>query len=88
MLVLTRRAEEEIVIDGHIRVKVLSNHQGKVRLGISAPDDVRIIRAELSDDPVRDPRSRDPRSHDPRTIECLTPLWEDAVTPPTTHAAV
>jgi carbon storage regulator CsrA len=46
MLVLTRRAGEVIVIDGLIRVKMLTEGPA-VRLGIVAPASVRIMRAEL-----------------------------------------
>lgn len=47
MLVLVRKAGEAIVIKGGIRICVLANREGKVRLGIDAPDDVRIMRQEL-----------------------------------------
>ena len=47
MLVLTRKPGEEIVIDGHIRVTVTAIKGGKVRLGISAPPDVIVDRAEI-----------------------------------------
>jgi carbon storage regulator len=47
MLVLTRRAGEEIVIDGGITVTVLSEKGGRVRLGITAPPSVGVRRQEL-----------------------------------------
>lgn len=47
MLVLSRKVGEQIVIDGGITVTVTSVDGGKVRLGISAPPDVRIDRAEV-----------------------------------------
>jgi carbon storage regulator len=47
MLVLTRRLNETIVIEGGIRVTVLAIKGDKVRLGIEAPDDVRVDRAEI-----------------------------------------
>jgi len=47
MLVLSRRLKEEIVIDGNIRVVVLSISGNRVRLGIDAPADVTIWRDEL-----------------------------------------
>lgn len=49
MLVLSRKCGEEIVIDGNIRVQVIQSGGGRVRLGISAPDDVAIKRAEIID---------------------------------------
>lgn len=47
MLVLTRRIGEEIVIAGDIQVVVLSVSGGKVRLGITAPSSVGVLRKEL-----------------------------------------
>ena len=47
MLVLTRRAGETIVIEGGIRVTVVSVQGDRVRLGITAPDSVRVDREEI-----------------------------------------
>jgi carbon storage regulator len=47
MLILTRRTGEEIVIDGHIRIKVTSVRGDRVRLGIMAPESVCVDRAEV-----------------------------------------
>jgi carbon storage regulator len=47
MLVLTRLAGEEVVIDGHIRVRVTGVRGNRVRLGIIAPENVRVERAEV-----------------------------------------
>ena len=47
MLVLTRRIGETIVIDGDIRVTVVSVQGDKVRLGFLAPEYVRIDRQEI-----------------------------------------
>jgi carbon storage regulator len=47
MLVLTRRIGEEIVIDNNIRVTIVSIDGGKVRVGISAPPEVRVDRQEI-----------------------------------------
>jgi len=49
MLVLSRRSGEQIVIDGKITVKIIEVHERQVRLGIEAPDDVRVLREELVD---------------------------------------
>lgn len=49
MLVLTRRVGEEIVIDGNIRVMVVSIKGDKVRLGISAPPSITVDRKEVHD---------------------------------------
>ena len=48
MLVLARRAGESVVIDGRITVTVVEvARSGQVRLGITAPREVRIVRQEL-----------------------------------------
>ena len=47
MLVLTRKVGEKVIIDGGIEVIVTKVEGNKVRIGISAPPDVRIDRAEL-----------------------------------------
>jgi carbon storage regulator len=47
MLVLNRRPGEAILLDGGIRVVVLSCDRRGVRLGIEAPADVNIQREEL-----------------------------------------
>ena len=49
MLVLTRRRDESIVIDGRIVVRVLKVSGGQVRLGIEAPRDVSVVRTEVLD---------------------------------------
>jgi carbon storage regulator len=49
MLVVTRRPEEAVLISGDIRVVVLGIVGNRVRLGISAPDSVRVFREELLD---------------------------------------
>lgn len=47
MLVLTRNVGEKIVISDNIRITVVSIKGGKVRIGIEAPDDVRVDREEI-----------------------------------------
>jgi carbon storage regulator CsrA len=47
MLVLTRRVNEEIIIDGRIRVRVLDAHRDRVRIGVDAPPEVRVDRLEV-----------------------------------------
>ena len=47
MLVLSRKAGEEIVIGSDIRVVVNRISGNRVILGVAAPRDVRIIRGEL-----------------------------------------
>jgi carbon storage regulator len=47
MLILSRRAEESIIIADTITVKVVSIEKGVVKLGIDAPHNIRVLRSEL-----------------------------------------
>ncbi len=47
MLVLTRKLGEEIIINGNIRVVITAIDRNKVRIGISAPPEVRVDREEV-----------------------------------------
>lgn len=49
MLVLTRRVGEQIVIDGNIRLTVVSIKGDRIRLGIEAPPSVVVDRQEVHD---------------------------------------
>ena len=47
MLILVRKVQQGIWIEGNIFVKVLSVERDRVKLGISAPGDVKVMRQEL-----------------------------------------
>ena len=47
MLVLTRKKDETIVLDGRITVKVLQVKGSTIRLGIDAPREIPVRRGEL-----------------------------------------
>ncbi|GMU94962.1 MULTISPECIES: carbon storage regulator CsrA [Ignavibacterium] len=49
MLILSRRLNEEINIDGEITIKIISISDNQVKLGIEAPKDVQIVRKEVLD---------------------------------------
>jgi carbon storage regulator CsrA len=49
MLVLTRKIQQQIQIGDRITVTVMRVKGQSVRIGIEAPDDVRIMRSELPD---------------------------------------
>ncbi|HKI19862.1 MAG TPA: carbon storage regulator CsrA [Isosphaeraceae bacterium] len=48
MLVLSRKLNEKIVIDGGIVVTVLKIDRNQIRLGIQAPERVRVLREEIA----------------------------------------
>jgi carbon storage regulator len=47
MLVLSRKKDESIIINDHIRVTVVEIRGDKVRLGIEAPKDITVHRREV-----------------------------------------
>jgi carbon storage regulator len=47
MLVLSRKRGQKVVISGGITITVVSVTGNRVRVGIDAPDRVRVLRAEL-----------------------------------------
>lgn len=49
MLVVTRKADESIIISDDIEITILEVSKDKVKIGIKAPKDVKIIRSELKD---------------------------------------
>ena len=48
MLVLSRKLNEKIMIDGGIVVTVVKIDRNQVRLGIEAPSHVRVFREEIA----------------------------------------
>jgi len=54
MLILTRKVGESILINDNIRIKVVEFKGAQVRIGIEAPPDVRVCRAEVNDKPQRE----------------------------------
>ncbi len=68
MLVLSRKLDETIVIDGDIRVTVVGIRGNQIRLGIKAPEQVGIYREELcppSPDGLRSAGPATPRFGEP-----------------------
>ena len=47
MLVLSRKPQQTLIIDDHIKVVVLQSNSSGVRLGIEAPAEVSIHRGEI-----------------------------------------
>jgi len=52
MLVLSRKKNESIVINGNIRIEILQIKGKQIRLGITAPPSMKVLRGEL---PARRP---------------------------------
>jgi carbon storage regulator len=47
MLILTRKEEESLIIDGKIEITIIKSEDGKVKLGITAPKEIEIHRKEI-----------------------------------------
>ena len=47
MLVVTRKADESIIIADNIEITILEIAKDKVKIGINAPREVKIFRSEL-----------------------------------------
>ncbi len=68
MLVLTRKKNETIHIGGNVVVKVIATGRGKVKIGIEAPDSVRVRRGELNPVEESSVPSDDEESDSPHTL--------------------
>ena len=64
MLVLTRRKNEGIIIDGDILVTMIEIHGDKVRLGVVAPEEKPVHRGEVWE-----------CLHEPPALAILDPAW-------------
>ena len=60
MLVLSRKVDQTIVIQGNITIKVLEIAGDRVKIGISAPRNVVILREELTGEGRRASRDSAP----------------------------
>ena len=49
MLVLSRKRNENIIVNGNIRIHIVSVSGGTVRVGIEAPREIVILRGELEE---------------------------------------
>jgi carbon storage regulator len=76
MLVLSRKKDESIVIDGNIVITVVEVRGDKVRLGIQAPREIPIHRSE-----VHEAIKNEQAAKDAGDASCVT----EAVTPQESH---
>ena len=54
MLVLSRKVDQEILIGEDVKLTIIRVDGNRVRIGVEAPRDVRILRGELSADDASD----------------------------------
>lgn len=75
MLVLSRKTDEGIMIGEEITVTVLAIHEGQVKLGIDAPQTVKIYRTEVYEEVQRHnlQATRSPKSAAVHAARLLAP---------------
>jgi carbon storage regulator len=71
MLILARRIDESVMIGNNVTVKVLSIREGVVKLGIAAPRDVVVDRAEIHHRKQREVTARNERPSSDATLAML-----------------
>jgi carbon storage regulator CsrA len=52
MLVLSRKLNESIIIGDNVRIRIVGVRGNQIRLGIEAPDSVKIFREEILNEPA------------------------------------
>ncbi|MEX2245176.1 MAG: carbon storage regulator [Dehalococcoidia bacterium] len=64
MLILTRKVDQGIVISGNILVRVLGVERDRVKIGISAPGEITVLRQELwhGEESLTFERKKDPNA--------------------------
>lgn len=55
MLILTRKIDQTIVIQGNIKIMVLGVERDRVKIGIDAPAEIAVLREELIDNEAKAP---------------------------------
>ncbi|MDR0975037.1 MAG: carbon storage regulator [Ruminococcus sp.] len=49
MLIISRKKDESILIGENIKITLIETGDGRVKIGVDAPREVRVIRAEAAD---------------------------------------
>lgn len=74
MLVLSRKKDQQIIIDGEITIEVLKVKGNTVRLGISAPKNVKVLRGELKPFGMEPASATMVENETQQVMECLLPI--------------
>lgn len=82
MLILSRKTNESIVIDGRIVIKVLRIDKDSVKLGIQAPPEVTVHRQEIQDLIEKGHANGSNAAHRPLGSAPPAPALEGAMHPP------
>jgi carbon storage regulator len=83
MLVLTRKTDESLVIDDHITITILGIEGERVKIGISAPKEVKIHRKEIWDAISEQTRIAESlaKDGDNQSIETLRKFLAEEISP-------
>ncbi len=57
MLILTRKKGEGVLIGDDIEITVLETFDGRVKIGINAPSDIKILRTEVKERIIEENKS-------------------------------
>src|ERR1700730_3445241 len=90
MLVLSRKVGESILINESIRVTVVQAANGRIRLGIDAPPEVRVLREELTKSCFNSSPSKNGKAealhtsaqlnmHNPQPLDGMAKLFADVL---------
>ena len=74
MLVLSRKKDQQVIIDGDIKIEVLKVKGNTVRLGISAPSHVKVLRGELKPFGMESTSVGGGQDETQQILECLLPI--------------
>ena len=77
MLILSRKQGDAVLIDGGIRVEVVSVDGTNVRLGIEAPSTVGIVREEIAVRIADENRRAGSEPLDPKWLDAFRPAERD-----------
>ena len=73
MLILSRKQGDAVLIDGGIRVEIVSVDGASVRLGIEAPSSVGIVREEIAARIADENRRAGSEPLDPKWLDAFRP---------------
>ncbi|MDR0904043.1 MAG: carbon storage regulator [Ruminococcus sp.] len=48
MLIISRKKDESILVGDNVKITVIETGDGRVKIGVDAPREVRVIRAEIA----------------------------------------
>ena len=83
MLVLSRKVDDTIIIGDNVKIKVVQIKGNRIRLGIEAPSDVKILRGELAPYDIASDRETDsePANQQNARFANSAPAIEFEITP-------